>query len=127
MFDHSTEIRREIPVYTSVKERLGGIPFLIVRSTYNTYKESKAPGGSNPFNGYATFRFLTPARQHIGKLLQGCPFMEVLAMHSIEQFLDIIITKRKIEREGKIIRKGNGGFTGLFLARKNLPGNWISG
>ena len=63
----------------------------------------------------------------VNKLLQGCPFMEVLAMHSIEQFLDTIITKRKIEREGKIIRKGNGGFTGLFLARKNLPGNWISG
>lgn len=48
-------------------------------------------------------------------------FMEVLAMHSIEQFLDTIITKRKIEREGKIIRKGNGGFTGLFLARKISP------
>lgn len=97
MFDHSTEITREIPVYTSAKERLGDIPFLMVKSTYNTYKESKAPGGSNPFNGYDTLKGLPPARQYIRKLLKRCILMKVLATHSIEQFLDNPFIKRKAE------------------------------
>lgn len=45
-------------------------------------------------------------------------FMEVLAMHFIEQFLDNPFIKRKAKSGSG---KGNGGLNGLSFARKSPP------